>query len=142
MSLNPILVVKIFDDWSIDFMGPFLMSHGYQYILVAVDYFSKWIELIACRTNNHKVVVNFLKENIFSRFRFPYAIISDGQKHFCNRAFEVLMRKYCINHRVATPYHPQTSGQVEVSNRTIKTILKKTINTIRKDWSLQLTDAF
>jgi len=60
----------------------------------------KWIEAIECRANHHKVVVNFLKENIFSHFEFPRAIISDGGKHFYNRTFEVLMKKYCINHRV------------------------------------------
>jgi len=106
MPLNPILVVKIFDVLGIDFMGPFPISHGYQYILVAVDYVSKWIEAVACKTNDHKVVVNFLKENVFSRFGFPRAIISDGGKHFYNRTFEALMWKYYINHRVTTSYHP------------------------------------
>ena len=86
-------------------------------------------------------MVNFLKENVFSRFGFPRAIISDGGKYFCNCTFEALMRKYCINHRVATPYHPQTRDEVEVSNRAIKTILEKIVNTIRQDWSLLLTDA-
>jgi len=80
MLLNPILVVEIFDVWGIDFMGPFSMSHGYQYILMAIDCIFKWIEAIACRTNDHKVVVNFLKQNVFSRFGFPHAIISDGGK--------------------------------------------------------------
>ena len=51
-------------------MGPFSLSQGYQYILVAVDYVSKWIEVVACRYNGHKVMVNFLKENVFSRFAF------------------------------------------------------------------------
>jgi len=137
MLLNPILVVEIFDVWGINFMGPFPISHGYEYILVAVDYVSKWIEAVACKINDHKVVIKFLKENVFSCFDFPCAIISDGGKHFCNRTFEALMRKYCINHRVATPYQPQTSGQVEVFNRAIKTILEKTTNTTRKDWSLR-----
>jgi len=122
-------------------MGPFPISHGYQYILVTVDYISKWIEAIAYITHYRKVVVNFLKENIFSRFGFPWAIMSDGGKYFCNRTFETLMRKYCINHKVATPYHPQISGQVEVFNRAIKTILEKIVNTTRKEWSLRLTDA-
>jgi len=93
------------------------------------------------RTNDHKVVLNFLKENVFSRFGFPRAIISDGGKYFCNRTFEALMRKYYINHRVVTPYHPQTSDQEEVSNRAIKTILEKTVNITTKDWSIRLTDA-
>jgi len=100
-------------------MGPFLMSHGYQYIRVAVDYVSKWIEIVACRSNDHKFVVNFLKENVLSCFDFPLAIISDGEKYFYNRTFKGLIRKYCINHKVATPYHPQSNGQVEVSNRSI-----------------------
>lgn len=141
MPLNPILIVELFDVWGIDFMGPFPNSFGNLYILVAVDYVSKWVEALACKTNDHKVVIGFLKENIFSRFGAPRAIISDGGKHFCNRPFQHLMKQYGITHRVATPYHPQTSGQVEVSNREIKHILEKTVNPTRKDWSLRLTDA-
>jgi len=83
MPLNPILVLEIFDCWGIDFMGPFPSSFGYQFIIVAVDYVSKWVEAIASRTNDHRVVVKFLKENIFSRFGMPRAMISDGGKHFC-----------------------------------------------------------
>ena len=68
MTLNPILEVEIFDVWGVDFMGPFLSSFGNQYILVAVDYVSKWVETIQTRMNDNKVVVKFLKENIFSHF--------------------------------------------------------------------------
>jgi len=99
------------------------------------------VEAVACKTNDHRVVVQFLKNIIFARFGTPRAIISDGGKHFCNRVFEQLMKKYCITHKVATPYHPQTSGQVEVSNREIKRILEKTVNPSRKNWSLRLNDA-
>ncbi|XP_026396562.1 uncharacterized protein LOC113291217, partial [Papaver somniferum] len=123
-------LAEIFDVWGIDFMGPFPISDSRLYILVAVDYVSKWVEAIATRTNDHKVVLSFLKENIFARFGTPRAIISDGGSHFRNKYFESLVRKYGITHKVATPYHPQTSGQVEVSNREIK-----------KDWSLRLNDA-
>ncbi|KAH9705552.1 Endonuclease [Citrus sinensis] len=141
MPLNPILVVEIFDVWGIDFMGPFPPSFAHQYILVAVDYVSKWVKAIPCRTNDHKVVIGFLKSNIVSRFGFPRAIISDGGAHFCNKAFKTLLTKYSITHKVATPYHPQTSGQVEISNREIKHILEKTVKPDRKDWSLRLDDA-
>ena len=87
------------------------------------------------------MVVTFLKENIFSRFGTPRAIISDGGTHFCNRVFAALLKKYSITHKVSTPFHPQTSGQVEVSNRDIKRILEKTVRFGRKDWSLRLNDA-
>ncbi|KAL3597114.1 hypothetical protein D5086_008751 [Populus alba] len=141
MPLNPILVIEIFDCWGIDFMGPFPPSFGFLYILVAVDYVSKWIEAIRSRTNDHKIVIKFLKENILSRFGIPRAMISDGGNHFCNKPFESLMKKYGITHKVATPYHPQTNGQVELANREIKQILEKTVNPNRKDWSLRLNDA-
>jgi len=77
----------------------------------------------------------------FSRFGTLQAIISDGGKHFCNRFLKTLLFKYSVTHNVATPYHPQTSGQVEVSNREIKHILEKTVRPDRKDWSLRLHDA-
>jgi hypothetical protein len=113
MPLNPILIVKIFYVWGIDFMGPFPNSFGFLYILVVVDYVSKWVEAVTCKTNDHRVVVKFLKDTIFARSGIPKAIISDGGTHFCNWIFKQLMKKYFITHKVATPYHPQTSGQVE-----------------------------
>jgi hypothetical protein len=140
MPLNPILIVEIFDVWGIDFMGPFPNSYGNLYILVAVDYVSKWVEAVAYKINDHRVVVQFLRDTIFARFGTPRAIISDGSKHFYNRIFEQLMKKYFITHKVATPYHLQTSGQVEVSNHEIKHILEKTVNPNRKDSSLRLSD--
>lgn len=70
MPLSPILIIEIFDVWGIDFMGPFVSSNGFQYILLAVDCVSKWVEAIPTRTNDHKVVVKFLKQ-IFSRFGTP-----------------------------------------------------------------------
>ena len=141
MPLNPILVVELFDVWGIDFMGPFPTSYGHTYILVGVDYVSKWVEEIPCKTNDHRVVLKFLKANIFSRFGVPKAIISDGGSHFCNKPFENLMAKYGVKHKVATPYHPQTSGQVKLANREIKTILMKVVNANRKDWSIRLIDS-
>ena len=87
------------------------------------------------------MVLKFLKNNIFSRFGVPKAIISDGGLHFCNKPFESLLTKYGVKHKVATPYHPQISGQVELANRDIKTILMKVVNSNRKDWSLKLLDS-
>ena len=141
MPLNPILVVDLFDVWGIDFMGPFPSSLGYLYILVGVDYVSKRVEAVPCKAADHRVELKFMKDNIFSRFGVPKAIISDGGSHFCNKPFESLLTKYGVKHKVATPYHPQTSGQVELANREIKTILMKVVNSNRKDWSLKLLDS-
>ncbi|GJZ26544.1 reverse transcriptase domain-containing protein [Tanacetum coccineum] len=89
MPQNAIQVCEIFDVWGIDFMGPFPSSHGNKYILVAVDYLSKWVEAKALPTNDARVVVKFLK-SLFARFRTPRAIISDRGTHFCNDQFAKL----------------------------------------------------
>ncbi|KAG7564207.1 Integrase catalytic core [Arabidopsis suecica] len=141
MPQNPILEVEIFDVWGIDFMGPFPSSYGNKYILVAVDYVSKWVEAIASPTNDSRVVLKMFKTIIFQRFGIPRVVISDGGTHFINKVFENLLKKHGVKHKVATPYHPQTSGQVEISNREIKAILEKTVGITRKDWSAKLDDA-
>lgn len=133
MPLNPILVVELFDVWAIDFMGPFPNSFGNLYILLTVDYVSKWVEALPTKTNDRHIVIKFVKEHIFCRFSIPRAIINDGGSHFCNSSFDSLMRKYFGIRKVSTPYHPQISGQVEVSNRHIKQILEKTVNPNLKD---------
>ncbi|GJX46886.1 reverse transcriptase domain-containing protein [Tanacetum coccineum] len=106
MPQNAIQVCEIFDVWGIDFMGPFPSSRGNKYILVAVDYLSKWVEAKALPTNDARV-----------------------------------MSKYGVTHRLSTPYHPQTSGQVEVTNRGLKRILERTVGENRASWSDKLDDA-
>nr|GEX53996.1 reverse transcriptase domain-containing protein [Tanacetum cinerariifolium] len=140
MPQNVIQVCEIFDVWGIDFMGLFPSSRGNIYILVVVDYLSKWVEAKALPTNDARVVVKFLK-SIFARFETPRAIISDRGTHFCNDKFAKVMSKYGVTHRLATAYHPQTSGQVEVSNCGLKRILEKTVGENRAPWSEKLEDA-
>ena len=141
MPLNNILELELFDVWGIDFMGPFPNSHGNEYILVAVDYVSKWVEAVASPTNDSKVVIKLFKDTIFPRFGVPRAIISDGGSHLAKRSFKALLEKYGVRHKVALAYHPQTSGQAEISNREVKLILEKTVDRSRKDWSIRLNDA-
>nr|GEY44368.1 reverse transcriptase domain-containing protein [Tanacetum cinerariifolium] len=133
MPQNAIQVCEIFDVWGIDFMGPFPSLRGNKYILVVVDYLSKWVEAKALPTNDARVVCKFLK-SLFARFGTPRAIISDHGTHFCNDQFTKVMLKYCVTHRLATAYHPQTSGQVEVSNRGLKRILERTVGENRASW--------
>ena len=141
MPLQGILVVQIFYVWGIDFMGPFLPSFGNLYILLAVDYVSKWMEAIACPKNDANTVVSFLQRNILSRFGTPKTIISDRGSHFASKLFAKLMSRYGIKHIMSLAYHPQTNGQAEISNREIKRILEKTVSSSRKDWSSKLDDA-
>ncbi|GJS45100.1 reverse transcriptase domain-containing protein [Tanacetum coccineum] len=140
MPLNNILVCEIFDIWGIDFMGPFLKSYKFEYILVDIDYVSKWAEAQALPTNDARVVVTFLKK-LFYRFEIPKALISDRGTHFCNKIMEKMMKRYGVNHRFSTSYHPQTSGQVENTNRALKRNLEKTIKDNPAIWSRKLDDA-
>jgi len=106
MPLTNILVSEIFYVWGIDFMGPFPSSFGNLYILLVVDYVSKWIEVKTTRTNDAKVVLDFVRTHIFDRFGIPKAIISDCGTHFCNRSMKALLRKYHVTHQTSTTYHP------------------------------------
>ncbi|GKA13660.1 reverse transcriptase domain-containing protein [Tanacetum coccineum] len=141
---NELVPTRLVTGWRVcidyHFMGPFSLSRGNKYILVAVDYLSKWVEAKALPTNDARVVVKFLK-SLFARFGTPRAIISDRGTHFRNDKFAKVMSKYGVTHRLATAYHPQTSGQVEVSNRGLKCILKRTVGENRASWSDRLDDA-
>ncbi|CAM8999873.1 unnamed protein product [Rhodiola kirilowii] len=111
MPQQSILLMEIFDVWGIDYMGPFPSSYGNQYIGRGRLY-SKWVEAIASPTCEAKVVTKLFKKIIFPGIGVPRTVISDGGSHFKEKHFEALLRKYRVSHKVATPYHPQTSGQV------------------------------
>ncbi|RDY07797.1 pol, partial [Mucuna pruriens] len=123
MPQQPILFYEVFDIWGIDFIGLFPISNGYSYILLVVNYVSRWVEAIATKTNDAKVVADFLKSNIFYVFGVPKALISDQGNHFYNKAMSALVHKYGVVHRITTIYHPQTNDQAEVFNKEIKKTL-------------------
>ena len=131
--LTNILEVELFYVWGIDFMSLFPSSYGHKYILLAVDYMSKWVEAIPTITYDAKVVLRFIRSNIFLRFETPRVVISDKGSHFYNKLFASLLAKYGVKHRVTLAYHPKSNGQAEVSNREIKKILENTVNVTRKD---------
>ncbi|GKD09514.1 reverse transcriptase domain-containing protein, partial [Tanacetum coccineum] len=140
MPLNSIQVCEVFDIWGINFMGPFSKSYKFEYILVAVYYVSKWAEAQALPTNDARVVISLLKK-LFCHFGMPKALISDRIIHFCNKIMEKTMKRYGVIHRFSTSYHPQTSGQVENTNRALKRILEKPAKDNLTVWSRKLDDA-
>ena len=102
---------------------------------------SKWVEEISTEKNNAKTVVHFVHRNILTQFSAPRCILSDEGRHFCNRVFASLLGKYNVRHSKSLPYHPQSNGQEEISNRKIKEILEKKVSSSRKDWSKKLDNA-
>nr|GEU62298.1 reverse transcriptase domain-containing protein [Tanacetum cinerariifolium] len=140
MPQNSIQDYEIFDVWGIDFMGLFPYSQRNKYILMVVDYLSKWVEAKALPINDARFVYKFLK-SLFARFGTPRAIVNDRGTHFCNDQFAKVMLKYDVTHRLATAYHPQNSRQVEVSNRGLKRILERIVGENRAFWSDKLDDA-
>ena len=121
-------------------MGPFPSSFGNMYILLAVDYISKWVEETACPRNDATIIVGFIQRNILSIFGAPKTIIGDEGSHFVNKVFAKLMSRCGIKHMIGLAYHPQSKGQAEIFNREIKKILEKTVNARRKDLSIKLDD--
>ncbi|KAL0287100.1 UNVERIFIED_CONTAM: hypothetical protein Sradi_7131900 [Sesamum radiatum] len=107
MPLAPILVCEIFDVWGIDFMGPFPSSFGKSYIILGVDYVSKWVEAKATRTDDAKTVIDFVKANIFSRYGMPRAIISDRGTHFCKQDGKCFAQEVQCDSSSLSAYHPQ-----------------------------------
>jgi hypothetical protein len=128
MPLTSNLQIDIFDVWEIDFMVPFPNSKGCKYILVAINYVSKWVEALPCRVADAMHSKRMFHEVIFPRYGVLRIVISDGGSHFTDRTFRKALTEVGVDHLIATPYHPQTSGQAETSNKQIKNILQKTVN--------------
>jgi hypothetical protein len=128
MSLTSNLQIDIFDVWGIDFMGSFPNSEGCKYILVVVDYVSKWIEALLCRAADAMHSKKMFHEVIFLRYEVPRIVINDGGSHFIDRTFRKALPEVGVDHRIATSYHPQMSSQAETSNKQIKNNLQKTVN--------------
>jgi transposase InsO family protein len=141
MPLGYNLQIDLFDVCGIEFMGPFKNSHGYEHILVMVDYVSKWVEAMPCCKASTEESIAIIKSMIFSHFGTLRIMISDGGTHFTEKNFKKCLSKLGIEHRVSMSYHAQINGQAEMSNRQLKSILNKTIEKGGKDWSKKLDGA-
>eukprot|EP00253_Pinus_taeda_P027115 PITA_27115 len=142
MPLNPQVILEPFERWAIDFIGPINPpSNQRVYILVCTDYMTKWVEAKALIKANEELVLTFLFEEIFVRYGLPRELVTDGGPPFNSHGFKDTLQKYHIKHRMTTPYHPQSNGQVESTNKFIEAILTKTIKENRRDWFQKLPEA-
>ena len=121
-------------------MEPIPSSFSNKCIILAVNYVSKWVEAIPTCANDARVVAKFLRNLIFTRFGTPQALITNGGTHFYNKVVDSVLGKYSVKHCTSLAYHPQTNGQAKVSNREIKSIMEKTVNSSKKDWATKVDD--
>ncbi|XP_059064744.1 uncharacterized protein LOC131856823 [Cryptomeria japonica] len=116
-----------FQMWGVDFIGKIAKksSGGHKWILVAIDYFTKWVEAIPTRQATSKVVTKFLLENILIRFGVPHKIVVDNGMYFISKEFANFCESYGITLSHLSPYHHQGNGQPESSNKNLLKIIKR-----------------
>ena len=100
-------------------------SHGYIWILVATEYFTKWAEAVPLCKATGGAVANFIKENIIVRFGVPHIIISNNGTPFVNGEVRKMLEFYQVKHHCSSPYYPQGNGKVETTNKILITIISK-----------------
>jgi transposase InsO family protein len=122
-------------------MGSFPNLEDCEYILVDIDYVSKWVEALPYRVADAMHSKKMFHKVIFSRYGVPRIVISDGGSHFIDRTFQKALSKVGVDYQIATLYHPQTSGQAEMSNKQIKNILQKTVYQMGRKWRSKLNEA-
>ncbi|GJW57918.1 reverse transcriptase domain-containing protein [Tanacetum coccineum] len=133
--LNPITSPWPFYKWGIDIAGPFPEGPGkVKFLIVAMDYFTKWIEAKPVATITGNQVKKFVWENIVCRFGLPGEIISDNGKQFRDNPFKDWCEKLCIQQHFASVKHPQTNGLVERANRSLGEGIKARLGKDNKNW--------
>lgn len=128
-----------FSQWGIDIVGPFPLAPGSRkFLIVAIDYFSKWVEVEALRTITDTEVMKFLWQNIFCRYGVPRDLISDNGTQFNSKRIQRWCLDMKITQRFTSVAHPQANGQVEVTNRTIVEGIKKKLEQAGGGWANEL----
>ena len=140
--LHPVVVVGPFAKWGIDFTtcNP-PSATGHHYIIVAVDYFTKWVEAMPTYNNNARITTLFLFNHVIARFGIPKSIITDHGTHFCNMMMDELTSMLHLDHEHSSPYYPQANGQVESINRVLKAMLQQMVGAHKSNWHMQLFSA-
>ena len=144
MPHQPILPLEPFRKWGLDFVGPFKPSATCtrnKYIIVAIDYCTKWVEVKTFHDNTAEKITKFVYEYLRCRFGCPIELASDQGGHFVNWLIRELTFHYTVVHKKSTPYYPQANGLTKSTNKTLQTILKKIVNEHRIDWDDKLHNA-
>ncbi|XP_025636205.1 uncharacterized protein [Arachis hypogaea] len=135
-ELHTIEVSWPFDRWGLDILGPFPKAPGQvKFLLVSIDYFSKWIEAQPLAYITSEKVRSFLWKNIICRFGIPREIISDNGRQFTDHKLATFLTNFNIKHHFSSVEHPQTNGQVESANRIILQGLKKKLGEAKGEWA-------
>ncbi|RVW64529.1 hypothetical protein CK203_040362 [Vitis vinifera] len=111
-------------------------SSGHEFVLIAIDYFTKWVEVASYAMLTSARVASFIRSHIICRYEVPHELISDRRVHF-QAEVDTLLQKYGIRHHRSSTFRPQTNGAIEAANKNIKRILRKMVKTSR-DWSEKL----
>nr|XP_019068218.1 uncharacterized protein K02A2.6-like [Solanum lycopersicum] len=134
LELHPMSAPWPFVTWGIDVIGPIdpKSSNGHRFILVAIDYFTKWVEAVTFKSVTKKAVVDIVHSNIICRFGIPKIIITDNAMNLNSHLMKEVCEQFKIVHRHSTPYHPKANGAVEAANKNIKKILRKMVQGSRQ----------
>eukprot|EP00253_Pinus_taeda_P023220 PITA_23220 len=140
LPLKPIHASGPFQQWGLDFIGE-INPHSrgqHRWILVATDYFTKWIEAIPTRKANHHVVMRFLTEKIFTRFSCSYKLVTDNEAAFREKDLVDMCDSVGIKLVHSTSYYPQGNGLAKSSNKILIRIIKKLLENNKKNWDSNL----
>lgn len=137
--LHPVVSIDPFAKWGIDFTtcNP-PSTTGHHYIIVAMDYFTKWVEVMPTYTNDAKTTTLFMFNHIITWFGIPKSIVTDHGTHFCNAMMAKLTSMLHLDHEHSSPYYPQANKQVESINRVLKPILQRMVGKHKSNWHMQL----
>ena len=128
-----------FAQWVIDIVGPLPLGKGQvKFLLVAINYFTKWVEAKALAKITKAKIRSFVWKNIICRFRIPMTIILNNRRQFDNQGFRNFYSNLGIRFQFSSPGHPQANGQAEVMNRTLLKIIKTKLDDAKGAWPEEL----
>ena len=132
-----------FQQWGLDFIGEIHPSSStrHKWILIATDYFTKWIEAIPSRQVTDSIIISFPEKNIISRFGCPQKLITNNVTAFKSKKMVDFCNKYHITHGHCIAYYPQGNGLAESSNKSLVNIIKKLLEDNKKTWNKRLVNA-